>query len=50
VGKAEILLGEDENIVALELQVRLNSLGYAVTAVAATGEDPSKRWSFRVRR
>jgi PAS domain S-box-containing protein len=39
MSNAQILVVEDENIVALDLQVRLNGLGYEVTAVAATGED-----------
>lgn len=35
---AQILVVEDERIVALDLQERLKELGYSVPAVAATGE------------
>ena len=34
--KAQILVVEDESIVALDLQNRLKSLGYAVPAVASS--------------
>jgi len=37
--KAQIIVVEDENIVALDLRNRLTSLGYNVPAVAASGED-----------
>lgn len=36
---ARILLVEDEAIIALDLKQRLESLGYEVTGIAATGED-----------
>jgi PAS domain S-box-containing protein len=37
-----ILLVEDERIVALDLQARLQRLGYAVAGIAATGEEALK--------
>jgi CheY-like chemotaxis protein len=37
--EAKILIVEDENIVALNLQTRLKSLGYQVAGMASTGED-----------
>jgi CheY-like chemotaxis protein len=43
MAKAKILIVEDENIVVLDLQMRLNSLGYAVAAVAATGQEAIKK-------
>jgi len=36
--KARILLVEDESVVALDVRYRLGKLGYAVVAVAASGE------------
>ncbi|MBI5304955.1 MAG: diguanylate cyclase [Chloroflexi bacterium] len=38
-----ILVVEDENIVAKDLQTRLQRLGYAVPAIVATGEDAIQR-------
>jgi PAS domain S-box-containing protein len=38
MAKAQILVVEDDNIVAMELRDRLQSLGYAVPAVASYGE------------
>lgn len=38
MGKAKILIVEDESIVALNIQNRLEELGYKVTAKASTGE------------
>lgn len=37
--KAQILVVEDEQIVAKDIQNRLQNFGYGVTAVAASGED-----------
>ncbi len=37
--KAEILIVEDDNITVLELQDRLQRLGYAVSGVTAYGEE-----------
>ena len=39
MAKAQILVVEDDNIVVLELRDRLQSLGYAVSAVASFGEE-----------
>ena len=36
---AQILVVEDENIVALEIQSRLEGLGYVVLAIASSGEE-----------
>lgn len=36
---AKILIVEDENVVALDLQKRLQALGYAIAGAAATGPD-----------
>ena len=41
--EAKILIVEDENIVALNLQTRLKSLGYQVAGMASTGEDAVKK-------
>jgi len=38
-GKGQILVVEDENIVALDIRQSLNRLGYGVPGVAATGEE-----------
>lgn len=38
-GKTRILVVEDETIVAMELQARLQALGYDVVGTAASGED-----------
>jgi len=40
---AKILIVEDEGIEALDMQHRLESLGYAVSDIVATGEDAVKR-------
>lgn len=40
---AQILVVEDENIVAMNLQNRLQSLGYSVSGVAATAEEALAR-------
>ncbi len=37
--KAQILVVEDEGIIALDLQNRLQRLGYSVPVTVATGED-----------
>ena len=34
----QILIVEDENIAAMEIQSRLEGLGYVVSAVASSGE------------
>jgi CheY-like chemotaxis protein len=39
MSKVQILVVEDENIVALDLRIRLNDLGYAVLAIVASGEE-----------
>jgi CheY-like chemotaxis protein len=39
MSKVQILVVEDENIIALDLRIRLKGLGYAVLAVAASGEE-----------
>jgi CheY-like chemotaxis protein len=39
MSKVQILVVEDENIIALDLRIRLNGLGYAVLAVATSGEE-----------
>jgi PAS domain S-box-containing protein len=39
MAKAQILVVEDNNIVVMELRDRLQSLGYAVCAVASSGEE-----------
>lgn len=38
-GPARILITEDEFIVAMDLQVRLQNLGYAVVGIASSGDD-----------
>jgi len=42
VEQAKILVVEDENIVAMDIQNSLKSLGYAVPAVVSSGEDAIK--------
>ncbi len=39
MAKTEILIVEDEAIIAMEIENRLKSLGYAVPAVVSTGAD-----------
>jgi PAS domain S-box-containing protein len=39
MAKAQILIVEDDSIVVMELQDRLQSLGYAVAAVASSGKE-----------
>jgi two-component system, response regulator PdtaR len=39
MARAQILIAEDEGIVALDMKNRLVRRGYAVTGIAATGED-----------
>ncbi len=39
MGKTSILVVEDESIVALDIKIRLQNMGYAVAALAATGEE-----------
>jgi CheY-like chemotaxis protein len=39
LAKANILVVEDESIVALDLKHRLQNLGYAVVAIAASGAE-----------
>jgi PAS domain S-box-containing protein len=43
MAKAQILVVEDDNIVVMELQDRLQSLGYAVVAVASCGEEAIRK-------
>jgi CheY-like chemotaxis protein/pSer/pThr/pTyr-binding forkhead associated (FHA) protein len=43
VAKAQILVVEDDTIVVMELQDRLQSFGYAVSAVASSGEEAIKK-------
>jgi CheY-like chemotaxis protein len=43
MAEVQILVVEDNNIVVMELQDRLQSLGYAVTAVASSGEGAIKK-------
>jgi CheY-like chemotaxis protein len=43
VGKAKILIAEDEGIVALDIKGRLERLGYAVPAVVVSGEEALQR-------
>jgi hypothetical protein len=38
MGRAKILIVEDESIVALNIQTRLEGLGYTVTAISPSGE------------
>jgi len=42
MGKKRILVVEDETIVAMDLRLRLEDLGYTVTATAASGKDAIK--------
>jgi signal transduction histidine kinase len=39
MAKVQILVVEDENIIAMEIEERLKQLGYAVAAVVSTGEE-----------
>jgi CheY-like chemotaxis protein len=43
--KVQILVVEDENIIALDLRIRLNGLGYGVLAVAVSGEEAIEKVS-----
>jgi CheY-like chemotaxis protein len=43
--KVQILVVEDENIVALDLRIRLEGLGYTVVAVAVSGEEAVEKTS-----
>jgi DNA-binding response OmpR family regulator len=43
MAKANILVVEDEAIVALDIQTRLIQLGYDVAGICSTGEDAIKR-------
>ena len=38
MAKARILIVEDESVVAKDIQIRLKGLGYAVCAIASSGE------------
>jgi len=40
--ETKILVVEDENIIALNIKKKLKSLGYAVPAIASTGEEAIK--------
>ena len=39
MAKAKILIVEDENIVAMDIKIRVEKLGYVVSGVEATGEE-----------
>ncbi len=43
MGKARVMVVEDEGLVALSLEKKLSDLGYAVPAVAASGEEAIQR-------
>lgn len=43
MGNAKIMIVEDEKIVAMEIQSRLESFGYTVTALASSGEEALKK-------
>jgi two-component system sensor histidine kinase/response regulator len=43
MAKPKVLIVEDENIVVMELRVRLQSLDYAVVGVASSGEEAIKK-------
>jgi CheY-like chemotaxis protein len=43
VAKAQILVVEDEGIVAMDVRNRLKGLGYAVPVVVSSGERALKR-------
>ncbi|RJR19239.1 MAG: response regulator [Nitrospiraceae bacterium] len=48
MGKAKILVVEDEAIIASDLQWRLQSMGYDVPSIVASGEDAvSKVWEIK---
>jgi CheY-like chemotaxis protein len=43
MANAKIMVVEDENIVAMEIQSIVESLGYAVSAVASSGEEAIRK-------
>jgi signal transduction histidine kinase len=43
MAQPHILVVEDENIIALDIQQRLKTLGYAVSAIASSGEEVLQR-------
>ncbi len=43
MGKAKILIVEDEAIIAMELDSQLQALGYEVTSIVDTGEKAIKK-------
>ena len=43
MGKAKILIVEDEAIIAMELESNLQNLGYEVTSVVNTGDKAIKK-------
>jgi CheY-like chemotaxis protein len=45
MSKVQILVVEDENIIALDLRIRLSGLGYTVLAVAASGQEAIEKTS-----
>jgi CheY-like chemotaxis protein len=45
MSKVQILVVEDENIVALDLRIRLEGLGYTVLAIAVSGEEAIEKTS-----
>ena len=44
---ARIMIVEDENVVALDIQSRVESLGYSVVAMARSGEKAIEKVSNR---
>jgi YesN/AraC family two-component response regulator len=41
--KSKILIVEDEIIIAIDLKIRLENLGYLVPGIALSGEDAIKK-------